>query len=175
MSHSVHDPTDRNALLARIRRFTSLTRNDELRALVWRLGELVADEECPVSIVEACKSNLNGLVGAELQEKLLSLLADYESRVDRLRKRRGRMEAIRLSRDMTLHNQRRDFYFGLSEDDLHAIWNGGENDLSKQDRELVRLALRNRLGIAAAVEPGVAVCPTCFLPVPNCVCERGWR
>ena len=163
----------RRPLYQRIRRFAALTTNDELRTLVWRLGEIVAVRDCPNSINEECQP-LYGLVGERLKDRLAPLLSDYESRIARLRKSRDRIEALRLTKDMTVNDQLRDFYFKLSEDDLQAIWNNGENSLPPNERELVRIALRNKLGIRPSEGSAVQICSKCFLAKNVCACEKGW-
>jgi len=165
--------SEKSEIYSRLRRFTELTNNEELRSLMWRLGEIVADRDCSEEIVSDCKA-LYGLVGVELKEKLIPLLADHESHIARKRRSRDRFEAVRVTKDLTLANQLRDFYFSLSEDDLQAIWNNGENALPPEEKDLVRIALRNKLGITAPPPGSPEVCSQCFLPKSNCVCERGW-
>jgi hypothetical protein len=173
MSDIVQLSPGRKEIYDRIQRFTALTNNEELRELMWRLGEIVADRDCSEEIVSECKA-LYGLVGDALKAKLIPLLADHESRISRKRKSRDRFEALRLNKDLSIANQLRDFYFSLSEDDLQAIWNNGENQLPETERDLVRIALRNKLGITAASATSQEVCSQCFLQKSNCVCERGW-
>ena len=173
MPSESHLSSEKSEIYSRIRRFTELTSNEELRSLMWRLGEIVADQDCSEEIVADCKV-LYGLVGEELKGKLIPLLADHESRIARKRKSRDRFEAVRVSKDLTLANELRDFYFSLSEDDLQAIWNNGENALPSNEKNLVRIALRNKLGIAAPPSGSPEICSQCFLPKSNCVCERGW-
>ena len=157
----------RRPLYQRIRQFAMLTTNDELRTLIWRLGEIVADRDCPNDINADCKP-LYGLVGDRLKERLLPLLAEYESRISRLRKSRERIEALRITKEMSVSDQLRDFYFNLSEDDLQAIWNNGDNDLSASERELVRIALRNKLGIQPSPVSSLQICSKCHLNKDAC-------
>ncbi len=164
---------DRKEIYGRIRRFAALTNNEELRSLMWRLGEVVADRDCSEVIASECKA-LYGLVGEALKAKLVPLLADHESRIARKRKSMDRFEAVRVTKDLSLANQLRDFYFSLSEDDLQVIWNNGENQLPEDEKNLVRIALRNKLGIAVTPASSTEVCSQCFLPKSSCVCERGW-
>ncbi|MBP6530462.1 MAG: hypothetical protein KA260_10100 [Burkholderiales bacterium] len=161
-------------LYQRIRRFAGLTTNDEIRSLVWRLGEVVSDDDCPSSIAADC-AGLYGLVGEQLKRQLTPLLSDYESRITRLRKSRDRVEAVRISKDMVVSDQLRDFYFKLSEDDLQTIWNNGDNELPTNEKELVRIALRDKLGIRLGEKTTPEICSVCFLIKTACVCERGWR
>jgi len=163
----------RRPLYQRVRRFAVLTTNDELRTLMWRLGEIVADRDCPNTINEDCKP-LYGLVGDRLKERLLPLLAEYESRISRLQKSRDRLEALRITKDMSVSDKLRDFYFNLSEDDLQAIWNNGENDLPPNEKELVRIALRNKLGIRPSEGSALQICSKCHLVKDACACEKGW-
>lgn len=136
----------RRPLYKRVQRFAEMTSNDELRTLMLRLGEIVADQDCPNTINEDCKS-LYGLVGDSLKARLLPLLSEYESRITRLQRSRERLEALRITKEMSVSDQLRDFYFNLCEDDLQAVWNNGMNDLPPSERELVRIALRSKLGI----------------------------
>jgi hypothetical protein len=140
---------------------------------MWRLGEIVADRDCPNTINEDCKP-LYGLVGDRLKERLLPLLSEYESRISRLQKSRERLEALRITKEMSVSDQLRDFYFNLSEDDLQAIWNNGENDLPPNERELVRIALRNKLGIRPSEGSALQICSKCHLTKDACACEKGW-
>jgi hypothetical protein len=164
----------RRPLYQRIRRFAGLTINDELRTFMWRLGEVVGDRDCPNDINEDCKA-LFGLVGDRLKERLVPLLTEYESRVLRLRESRERIEALRITKEMSVSDQLREFYFNLSESDLQAVWNNGDNDLSASERKLVRIALRNKLGIRPTQGPLLQLCSKCHLVKDACTCEKGGR
>ena len=163
---------ERKRLVKRVREFSQIARDEELRALMWRLGQVVADRDCSDVIARECQS-LYGLVGSSLKTKLNALLPILESRVARNRKSKDRIDAIKISKSMLQQDALREFYFAMSEADLQTIWNNGENDLSLSERELVRIALRSKLGISDVGAPP-QVCPQCFVPKQNCVCERGW-
>lgn len=172
MAEELTLPPARQQLLARTRKFSEFTRDEELRSQMWRLGEIVTDRDCPDTILEDCGA-LYGLVGQVLKARLAALLPELESRVSRNRKSRDRIDAIRVSKSLIVQDKLRDFYFAMSEHDLHTIWNGGENDLPSHEKELVRIALRNKIGIGPTLKLP-EICSKCFLLKANCVCERGW-
>jgi hypothetical protein len=165
-------PADRRRLVKRVREYLQLTHDEALRAQMWRLGQFVSDRDCPTNIADQCRP-LYGLVGEALKAKLNALLPLLESRVARNRKSRDRIDAISVSKSMLQHDAVREFYFAMSEADLQTIWNNGENDLPTNERELVRVALRNKMGIGH-MGSLPQVCSQCFVPKDNCVCERGW-
>lgn len=165
-------PRERRLLLDRILKFSRLTTHVELRAQMWRLSETVRDRDCPESIVEDCQP-LYGLVGNALAAKLAALLPELESRVARNYKSRDRIEAIAVTKSLLMQDSLRDFYFNMSESDLQSIWNAGDNELPIAEKELVRIALRKKIGIESANSPP-QICPHCFLPRKTCICERGW-
>lgn len=66
---------------------------------------------------------------------------------ERVRTNRDRANAKKISVELEIQNQLREFYFSLPEDDLKVLWNGGDNELLDTEREIVRIALRNKLGI----------------------------
>ena len=172
MSSDVDISTERERLLKRAREFSTLTRDEDLRAQMWRLIRIVADRDCPEDISTLCKS-LYGLIEDALKQQLGELLPVLESQVSRNQTSRDRLDATEVSKSLLQHDALRDFYFAKSEADLQRIWNHGDNDLPASEKELVRVALRNKMGIGPA-SPPPGVCPHCFVPNHNCVCESGW-
>lgn len=65
----------------------------------------------------------------------------------RVKASRGRKNAEKISAELRLQNQLREFYFSLPENELKTLWNNGDNELTDADNDLVRIALRNKLGI----------------------------
>jgi hypothetical protein len=163
---------DRQRLLKRAREFCHLTRDEELRAQMWRLSQVVADRDCPQDIATRCNP-LYGLIGDALKRKLTALLPLLESQVTRNQQSRDRIDAIMVSKSLLQQDALRDFYFEMSEADLQTIWDHDKNDLPASEKDLVRAALRNKKGIGSASAPP-EICPRCFVPKQNCVCERGW-
>jgi len=58
-----------------------------------------------------------------------------------------RIKALHVAKEMAINDCLRTFYFDLPERDLQVIWNDGENDLPADEQKLVRIAIRNKLGI----------------------------
>lgn len=65
----------------------------------------------------------------------------------RVKESRDRKNAEKISLDLEIQNKLREFYFSLPENELKAVWNNGENDLTEIEREIAKIALRNKLGI----------------------------
>lgn len=78
---------------------------------------------------------------------------DKTALLDHLRKRHGNPEprdirdrnnAIKISHEIFQLEQLRNHYFAMPLQELDFIWNKGDNELESPDRELVRLAIRDK-------------------------------
>ena len=67
--------------------------------------------------------------------------------LDRVNARRDRKNAEEISLDLEAQNKLREFYFSLKENELKEVWNNGDNDLTETEREIAKIALRDKLGI----------------------------
>ncbi len=64
----------------------------------------------------------------------------------------------------------RDYYLGLSEAELDAVWKQREKlKLSEGEQGVIRTILRDLKGFKP-VEVHVSMCMRCNLPVANCAC-----
>ena len=59
---------------------------------------------------------------------------------------RDRANVEKISEELEAQNKLRDFYFSMQVGDLKAIWNNGDNELTDSEREIARIALRNKMG-----------------------------
>lgn len=66
--------------------------------------------------------------------------------LDRVKEARDRANVEKISEELEAQNKLRDFYFSLQVSDLKAIWNKGDNELTDSEREIARIALRNKMG-----------------------------
>ena len=67
--------------------------------------------------------------------------------LDRVKEARDRANVEKVSEELEAQNKLRDFYFSMQESDLKAIWNKGDNELTDSEREIARIALRNKMGM----------------------------
>ncbi len=166
----------KQSLLARIRKFIASTRDWNLRTSMSQLESIVADPDCLIEVIDACRP-LHGLKGHQLVERLDQLLPELRSRLAQRRRElqaqqeevHSRISAIVLARDATIHDHLRDFYFGRTTEDLEILWNHGGNDISENEKKLISIALRDRLRrtdvSATAPTPSpdqlTGMCPKC--------------
>ena len=66
--------------------------------------------------------------------------------LDRVKEARDRANVEKISEELEAQNKLRGFYFSLQVSDLKAIWNKGDNELTDSEREIARIALRNKMG-----------------------------
>ena len=67
--------------------------------------------------------------------------------LDRVKQARDRANVEKVSVELEVQNKLREFYFSLPESDLKEIWNNGNNELTDSEREIARIALRNKMGM----------------------------
>lgn len=66
--------------------------------------------------------------------------------------------------------KRRDYYNGLSDDELDGIWAKRDSlKLGEDEQNMLRYILRNRKGFKPS-NPHISMCKRCNLPVDNCAC-----
>ena len=159
-------------LEARIQNFVAKISPDnvEMRVLMRRLLRVIQDRDCSDDILHDCEA-LYGLTGSGLKTALVPLIADYEAQILAARSDRDRIESFRLNKELLMDNHLRDFYFSLAREELERVWKNGENDLAETERNLVRMALRNKLGLGHAGE-SVEFCSGCLLPKEGCICNQ---
>jgi len=67
---------------------------------------------------------------------------------DRARVGRDQRNAEKLTQELTAQDQLRNYYFSMPLDQLRTMWNNGENELEGEEAQMVRIAIRNKSGIA---------------------------
>lgn len=65
----------------------------------------------------------------------------------RVKASRDHQNAEKITESLILQDQLREVYWSLPEEELKKIWNNGNNELPDIEKQIVRIALRKRLGI----------------------------
>ena len=65
------------------------------------------------------------------------------------------------------------YYFGLSLEELKTVWNLGDNDLPREEEQMVEQVIRHKEGFPGAAK-NIEVCGRCYLLKSACSCEKSW-